>query len=71
MEIVLDIALVRMPAGEAGPCISQRAEPAAVLAGGAFYGLFFVFHYVVSFLVTSSFRFSMCFWAKMLKLPSR
>lgn len=72
MEIVLDIALVRMPAGKADPCISQRAEPAAVLAGGAFYGLFFVFYYyVVPFLVSNSFRFSICLWVKMLKLSSR
>ena len=81
MEIVLDIALVRMPAGEAGSCIPQRAEPAAVLAGGgfvglelaggAFYGLFLVFHYAVSFLFSSFFRFSMWCLTKMWKLSSR
>ena len=38
VEIVLDIALVGMGAGEACPCIAIWAESAAVLAAGAFYG---------------------------------
>lgn len=71
MEIVLDIALVGMGAGEACPCIAIWAESAAVLAAGAFDSIFFIFHYAVSFLFSNFFRLSIWHLAKTWKLSSR
>lgn len=71
MEIVQDIAMVGMRAGEACPCVAESSITAAVLAVGAFYGLFFIFHYAVSFLFSSFIRCSMWYLAKMWKLSSR
>ena len=71
LEIVQDIALVGMGAGEACPCVAQSTESAAVLAFGAFDSIFSVFHYAVSFLFPDFFRFSMWHLTKMWKLSSR
>lgn len=67
-EIILDVALVRMGAGELRPAIAQRAVAAAVAASGASYGWFRFFHFTVSF-PGSLFRFFMWHLTKMWKLP--
>lgn len=69
-KIILDVALVRMVAGEFCPGIPYRTESAAVTASGASYGLFLFFHYMASF-PGSFFRFSIWHLTKMWKLPSR
>ena len=69
-EIVIDIALVGMPAGETCPCVANRTQAAAVLAAGVFDN-FFIFHHAVSFLFPNFFRFSMWHLAKIWKLSSR
>lgn len=43
-EIVSDIAVVGMGAGEACPCVAESTQPTAIVAFRAFYRLFLVFH---------------------------
>ncbi len=71
MEIVLDIALVGMGAGETCPCVANWTQAAAVLAAGAFDSFFFIFHHAVYFLFSNFFRLSMWHLTKMWKLSSR
>lgn len=71
MEIVLDVALVGMVAGETCPSVSGWTKFAAVLTAGAFDSIFSIFYHAVSFLFSNFFRLSMWYLTKMWKLSSR
>lgn len=58
-EIIIDVALIRMTAGEICPGIAHGTDSAAVLAFAAFYGLFFVCHEVLGGMVPKASKLEM------------